>query len=190
MDIRSLIKNNRSYRRFDGSYEIKEKILFDLVDLVRYTSSSKNIQPLRFFLSADKPTNEEIFNTLAWAGYLKDWDGPSENERPSAYIVVVVENEMKDPYTLFNAGLAVQSILLGAVDKGLGGCIIGAVKKDKLKKIIHLNDKYEIICVIALGKPVEKVVIENMKDNDVKYWRDPQGTHHVPKRKLEDIVLN
>ncbi len=190
MDIKDLIKHNRSYRRFDANHAIKQELLLELVDLTRYTASSRNSQSLRYFLSTDKKTNDNVFETLSWAGYLRNWDGPSEKERPTAYIVVVAEEESLNQFTMLDTGLATQSILLGAVDKGLGGCIVAAVRKEKLRKIIHLNDKYEIICVIALGKPNEQVFIESMEEDDIRYWRDTEDVHHVPKRKLEDIILN
>lgn len=184
-----LIRNNRSYRRFDANYVIDRQTLLELVDLTRYTSSARNAQPLRYFLSAEKEMNDMIFPTLAWAGYLKDWDGPSHQERPTAYIVVTADTELKGSFTMFDAGLATQSILLGAVDNGLGGCIIGAVKKEKLSEIIGLKKSLEVICVVALGKPDETVVIEEMTTDDFKYWRDEKEIHHVPKRNLKDILL-
>ncbi len=189
MDIQTLIHTNRSYRRFDATHVIDKQTLLELVDLTRYTPSARNAQPLRYFVSYEKTMNDLIFPTLAWAGYLRDWDGPSEQERPTAYIVIAVDSPQKDQFTLYDTGLATQSILLGAVEKGLGGCIIGSAKKEKLSKIIGLSESMEILGVIALGKPAETVVVEEMVDNDFKYWRDQEGIHHVPKRKLEDILL-
>jgi len=188
MNLQSLIQNNRSYRRFDANTNISEQILLELIDLTRYTSSARNAQPLRYIISNEKEKNDLIFPTLAWAGYLNDWDGPKESERPVAYIIVLAETELKGSFTLFDAGLATQSILLGAVERGFGGCIIGAVNKEKLREILDLENSLEIVCVIALGKPAEKVVVEEMKNNDFKYWRDDKGTHHVPKRSLNDIL--
>lgn len=189
MDLHTLIQKNRSYRRFDASHIISRQTLLELVDLTRYTSSARNAQPLRYFLSEEKELNDLIFPTLAWAGYLKDWDGPVEAERPTAYIVIAIESASKGSFTMFDAGLATQSILLGAVNKGLGGCIIGSIKKEKLSEIINLNESLEIIGVIALGKPVETVIIEEMKNEDIKYWRDEEGKHHVPKRNLNDTLI-
>jgi nitroreductase len=83
-----------------------------------------------------------------------------------------------------------QNILLGAVEKGLGGCIIGSVQRKKLNEILNVPEPYEIQFFIALGEPVEKVVVEEIgPDGDVKYWRDAQAVHHVPKRRLEDLIL-
>ncbi len=186
--LADLVKLNRSYRRFDETFEINKQLLLYLVDLARLTPSAANQQPLRYFLSWDLKTNNNIFHHLGWAGYLKNWAGPKEGERPTSYIVICChKNSVPD----CDHGIAAQTILLGAVEKGLGGCIIASIKKQKLKITLGLPEEFEILLVIALGKPVEKVVIEPVKENDdIKYWRDDQLTHHVPKRRLNEIVIN
>ena len=125
-----------------------------------------------------------------WASYLKDWDGPVEGERPSAYIVVLGDTDIFKNF-FWDHGIAAQSILLGAAEKGLGGCQFGSFKKESLRKVLEIKDQYEILMVIALGKAKENVVLEELEDPaDIKYWRDEKKIHHVPKRKLEDIILN
>lgn len=183
----NLIKKNRSYRRFDNSYFVPMNLLKELVNYARLSPSAGNLQPLKFIISNTPKTNKTIFDSLAWAGYLKDWSGPIESEKPSAYIVILGDkNIAKNP--CYDAGIASQSILLGAVDNGLGGCIFGSIKREQLAAAINIAPEFEILLVIALGKPVEKVVIEEAKA-DIKYWRDAVGTHHVPKRALDEIIL-
>jgi nitroreductase len=158
------------------------------VNLARLSASGRNAQPLKYILSADSETNERIYSTLGWAAYLKDWDGPVEGERPSAYIVQLLDTEIGTNF-FCDDGIAMQSILLGAVEEGYGGCIFRTINKPKLTEFLMIPEQYQIINVIALGKPVETVVIEEMKEGDFKYWRDEKGVHHVPKRKLEEIIL-
>ncbi len=186
--LKDLIIRNRSYRRFYEDYHIDRKTLNELVDLARLSPSAANLQPLRYYLSSEKKTNELIFETLAWAGYLKDWKGPAEGERPSAYIIIL-EGKDAPKYADYDVGIVSQSILLGAVEKGLGGCIIGSVEKDLLKEKINVPGKYNIKLVLALGKPKEKVVLEEVMNDEIEYWRGNDGVHHVPKRKLDDIIL-
>ena len=126
---------------------------------------------------------------MQWAGYLPDWNGPEEGEKPAAYIVILTDKE-NSAYAHFDTGIASQTILLGAVEKGFGGCVVGSVDKEKLNGIFHYPENLEIILVIALGKPKEKVVLEDIKNNDIKYWRDEYAIHHVPKRTLKEIVIN
>lgn len=188
-ELKSLLKKNRSYRRFDASVKIPDETLRDFVEMTRYVASARNMQPLKYVLCNDEETKAQLFPFLAWAGYLKDWAGPSETERPSAYIVVCEETALADAHTLFDAGLAVQSMLLCAVQKDLGGCIIGAFNKEKVRELLHVSEEYALLYVLALGKPAETVVTEDVKDT-IRYWRDENGVHHVPKRELNHLIIN
>ncbi len=182
---------NRSYRRFYEDVPVDIATLRELIGLARLSASARNLQPLRYILCTDRDTNAAIFSTLAWAGYLKDWPGPVEGERPAAYIVVLADTTLGgQAYIGVDHGLAVQNILLGAVECGLGGCIIGSVQRDRLRQILAIPDRYEILVVLALGKPKETVVIDSVgPDGDIKYWRDADGVHHVPKRSLDELII-
>jgi len=187
--IKDLILQNRSYRRFHENYSVDANVLRDLIDLARLSASARNAQPIKYLLSSDSKTNELIFPNLTWAGYLRDWTGPVEGERPSAYIIMLGDTSITTNF-FCDHGIAAQSILLGATEKGLGGCIIGSIKRDELRSIFQIPEKYEILQVIALGKPSEQIVIEPMPESgDTKYWRDKENIHHVPKRSLEELIL-
>jgi nitroreductase len=187
--LSELIKKCRSYRRFFQDIAISRTELLDMVDNARLSASARNSQSLKYFLSNEPSTNELIFECLSWAGYLKDWSGPDEGERPSAYIVIVNDGGISTHY-FCDHGIASQSILLTAVEKGLGGCIVAAINREKLRTNLSISEHYEIVHIIALGKPKETVVIDPLGNNgDIKYWRDDTQIHHVPKRRLEDIVL-
>lgn len=186
--LKEIVAANRSYRRFDQSRAVSLGTLRELVDLARLTPSTANLQPLKYYLSAAPDTNELIFPHLAWAGYLKEWPGPAEGEKPPAYITVMKDTSISRAASC-DHGIAAQTILLGAVEKGLGGCIIGNLKRDALAGDLGLPDHLEIQVVLALGKPVEDVILEPVgPGGDMKYWRDEAGGHHVPKRGLDDII--
>jgi nitroreductase len=141
-------------------------------------------------LSTEAEENARIFPHLAWAGYLKDWVGPAEGERPSAYIIVLGDTEIAKSYGI-DPGIALQSILLGATERGLGGCIIASVQRESLRKDLRIPPRFEILYVLALGKPVEQVRIDAVgPDGDIKYWRDSEAVHHLPKRSLDDIIVS
>jgi len=130
-----------------------------------------------------------VFPTLMWAGYLKEWGGPIKGERPAAYIVILGDSRISKSIGC-DHGIASQSILLGAIERGIGGCMIGSVDRDELRAALRIPDCYEILLVLALGKPAEKIVLEDVAaDGDIKYYRDELDIHHVPKRKLEDVIL-
>lgn len=190
MDLKELVKNNRSYRRFDEHFIIDRDTLVELIGLARYAASGRNMQPLKYYLSNIPDLNEQIFSTLTWAGYLKEWPGPGKGERPAAYIVVLLDRNISE-YYLCDDGIAMQNILLGAVEKGLGGCILRSINKPLLKSILNLPGHLEIKDVVALGKPVETVVITDVgEDGDIRYYRDVFGVHYVPKRSVEELIVN
>ncbi|NLV98133.1 MAG: nitroreductase family protein, partial [Desulfovibrionales bacterium] len=129
-----------------------------------------------------------IFSCLKWAAYLTDWDGPKEGERPSAYIIMV--NTAKEwDFAKYDQGIMAQTMMLGAVEKGFGGCIIASIERKKLVLELGLED-YEISLVLALGKPVEDVCIVDLpEDGAIKYYRDDKQVHYVPKRSVEELIL-
>lgn len=186
--LKELIEKNRSYRRFYQDFEITDRILRDLIDLARLTSTGSNIQSLHFKPVSDQADCQKVFSALKWAGYLSDWNGPEEGEKPSAYILICNDTELKTNAS-YDVGLACQSILLGAVEKGLGGCMFGSVDRKKLHDFFHFPSYLEITLILALGKPKEVVVIDQVDNNDIKYWRDDSLVHHVPKRSLNDIII-
>ena len=187
--LEELVHTCRSYRRFCEDHAIDEETLRELVDLARLAASGHNAQPLKYLLSWERERNSLIFPHLTWAGYLKDWPGPSEGERPSAYIIVLGDTEIRKSFT-FDQGISAQNILLGSREKGLGGCILAAINRDKLRVALQVPERFEILFVLALGKPQEKVVLEVLEpDGDVRYWRDEEGVHHVPKRTLDEIII-
>ena len=189
MTIRDLVLKNRSYRRFHQEVPIEVETLKELVDLARLSASAGNLQPLKYVLSCDPHKNALVFPHLGWAGYLADWPGPAEGERPSAYTIIVADTELAKNVDC-DHGIAAQSMLLGATERGLGGCIIDPIRRQRLHEILDIPARYEILLVIALGKPKETVVIEAVgPDGDIRYWRDGEDIHHVPKRPLEDIIF-
>lgn len=187
--LKDLVRKNRSYRRFHQDVPVEMETLRELIDLARHSASGANRQPLKFILCCDPKVNAEVFPHLAWAGYLTDWPGPAEGERPAAYIIILNDTTIA-AVPGCDHGIAAQSIMLGATERGLGGCMIGSIKHDELGKVLDIPDRYKIVLVLALGKPAEKVVIEDLgPEGDIRYYRDDQDVHHVPKRTLADIVV-
>jgi nitroreductase len=188
--IADLIRRNRSCRRFYEDQAVSRETLLGLVDLARLSASGANLQPLKYALSCEPGKNAAIFATLAWAGYLKDWPGPVAGERPAAYIVVLGDRDIAANFGC-DHGIAAQSILLGARAQGMGGCMLGSIQKDRLRQSLNLPERYDILLVIALGVPKEEVVLTEVgPDGSIKYWRDEKGVHHVPKRRLDEIIID
>lgn len=186
--IKELVVKNRTYRIFDENHQITEEDLMALIELARLSGFGGNRQSLKFWAILDEQKRKEVFKTLKWANYYKDWIGPDEGQRPTAYIVMFHDKEIANNY-FWEHGLAAQSITLGAVAKGLGACTFASFDRYDLMVALDTPVTLNPLMVIALGKPMEEVVLESMDANgSVEYWRDEKGRHHVPKRALKDIM--
>ena len=189
--LSELLLLNRSYRRFDASKEISEETLKQLVNLTRYCASGRNAQPLKYRIVIDKDECDAIFQTLWWAGYLEDWDGPIPEERPTAYIVQCLDTHF-GPNCLCCDGIHLEAITLGATALGMGGCIIKSFKTQKLSESLNLPKNMVPRYVLALGYPVEEIELVDMNgepDADFKYYRDENQKHYVPKRPLSELLI-
>lgn len=190
--IRDLVEKSRSYRIFDESFKLNRQDLIDLIELARLSPCGKNGQYLRFIPVYKEEVLKDIYPYLSWAAYLKDWSGPTEGERPTGIIFVVSKDgTLTDPILSCDMGIVSQSIMLGAVEKNLGGCMIRALNRKKITEVLNLSDDYIIHIGLAIGKPAQKVIVENINEgDDVKYWMDDDKTHHVPKIILDDLIVD
>lgn len=185
--MKNLIRKSRSYRRFDGNKNQTKEQLASLVEAARFSPSAANLQRLRFRLVCEKEECAYLFEQLAWAGYLKDWPGPAEGERPTSYIVILTPGE---PNTMLSVdmGIAAQSIMLTAVSEGLGGCMLASFQRENTDRRFA-PEGYRTGLVLALGVPVETVELEDSADGDIHYYRLADGTHRVPKLPLETLIV-
>ncbi len=188
--LKELVEKNRSYRRFYQEERISEETLKELVDLARMAGSTANSQALKYCLVTEEAACARIYPSLTWAAALTDWDGPEEGERPSAYIVILCDEKIAKN-KMWDEGIAAQTIMLGAAEKGLGGCMIGSINRSRLSKTLEIDpERYHISLVLALGKPKEQVVVVPVgEEGDTRYYRDIHQVHYVPKRSLEEILL-
>lgn len=190
--FKDIVKLNRSYRGYDESRVITKEELMDFVDCARLSPSSVNMQPFKYYLSYEKEETEKILNLTYWAKALPDVKLPKDNMHPTAFIVLCQDLDLNDNTTRFlkDVGICAQTILLAASEVGLGGCMIGNYKPELVKNALDLSDNLLPLLVIAIGKPAETIILEDVNaDESVKYYRDENDAHHVPKRKLKDIII-
>jgi len=187
--LKELAARSRSCRRFDEGHRISEECLRELVELARLAPSAGNLQPLKFMLSRSPERNSAVFPFLKWAASLEDWSGPGEGERPSAYMIILGDGSIASDFGC-DHGIAAQTILLGAAEKGLGGCMLGSIDREGLRESLKIPEKYRILLVVALGKPAEKIVVEDAPPGGgTRYYRDDKSVHHVPKRTLDELII-
>lgn len=190
-ELRRLMISNRTVRRFDGSRPVSPADLEKLVELVRYTPSGRNAQPLKYRIVTDAEERERVYPLLKWAGYFTEWDGPEPAERPAAYLVQCLDTDYGRD-CLCDDGLQLEAITLGMHTLGLAGCIIKAFNHVAIAEELKLDSRLVPRYMLAIGYPVEEVRIEDMtgaKDADFKYYRTPDGVHHVPKRPLSELIV-
>lgn len=191
--MKTLVRQTRTVRRFQEEKPLASQLLHDLIDLARLGGSARNAQALKYMILSEPEQRRQLFPLLAWAGYLPHWPGPAEGERPSAYILCLLDTTLqKGPLTEahFDLGIASQNLLLGAAEQGIFGCRIGAFVPAKVEQLFNLPDHYSVLLVLALGYAAETVVLEEVGVNgDIRYWHDEQGVHHVPKRRLADVLI-
>lgn len=192
MEFKELVRKNRSYRGFDGARRIDREELVQLADLARLCPSSVNKQPFKYYLACEKEVVDKIQKETKWAKALPEISLPHEGMCPTAFIVICQDTRIDESLTRYqrDVGIVAQTMLLAAVDKGLGGCMIGNFGAASVKEVLELPEYLVPMLILALGKPAETVVLEEIEEGEsIVYYRDEQDVHHVPKRKLEDILL-
>ena len=185
--FKNTVLQTRCTRRFSPC-EISNDDLLDLVELARNSSSAMNAQPLKYITITDEVVKEEVYKPLKWAAHLTEWD-QSEKEKPSAYVLVVNDTSIEG-FAPIDSGIAMQTIMLGATTKGLSACMMASIDKEAYKELFKLESQMEPMFIIAFGKGDENIKLVDPKNGDTNYYRDENDTHCVPKRTLEEIVLN
>jgi len=193
--IHDLIKKARTFRRYKEEKKISREVLTELVDCARLSASPRNQQSLKFKITDAPEERAKLFKYTAWAGALKDWPGPAEGERPAAYILIFddlnIEPEAKKRWEGTACGIAAQSVVLAAAEKGIGSCMIAALNRQGITRDFDIPEHLNLLLAIALGEPNEIVELEEMKAGDsFNYYRDKNNIHHVPKRPLDELLID
>ncbi len=184
-----LVKATRSFRNFDPDYKIDKDTLCSLIELCRYTPSTANKQSIKFAYVCTEDVCNKIFPNLAWAGYIKENKPPYDGNVPSAYILICYDTSIAFELEI-DAGICAQTIVLGAMEKGIGACMLGSFNKENIIDIFSLPENIKPRLIIALGKPKESVEIIDMIDDDIRYYRDGKDKNIVPKRPLDELLIN
>lgn len=187
MDVYEAILARRTIRKFKQE-PVPRTTLQKLVNAARLAPQAANLQPIKYVVVDDKELLDPIFATTKWAGYIAPHGTPQEGERPIAYIVVLVDQEIRKSGYDTDAGAAVENLLLAAVGEGLGSCWIGSVDRDSVRSLLAIPGRYIIHTIVALGYPAERSVAVDAQDS-IRYYKDGAGVMHVPKRKLEEVLF-
>lgn len=191
--IRDLAMKSRSYRGYDESRKVTREELISMVECARLAPSSVNMQPLRYYLACDEETVNKIQLLTGWARALPQLNLPHPGKRPTAFIVICQDLERNQALERFqkDVGIVAQTILLAATEMGLGGIMIGNYNPDKVREALELPETLRPMLIVAIGKPDEEIILTEIgPDGSLNYYRDENDVHYVPKRRLEDLLIN
>ncbi len=188
MNINELLKSRRTIRKFKQT-PISPEQLERYIDLARTAPSAANLQPLKYVAVQSIEMTDKMFELVKWAGYLAPDYNPKEGEKPTAYIVVCADTSIRKNGYDSDVGAAVENMIISALADGIGACWMGAIDRAEIAELLKLPENLEISCVLALGYMAESPKEVEMKDDDVKYFLDDEGTLCVPKRSLDEILI-
>jgi len=186
MSVYQKVVSRRTIRQF-RSLPIAKEILENLVNAGRLAPSGANLQPLEFIVIDDAEITQRIFPCLKWAAYIAPEGDPRPGQEPKAYVIVLVNKEIRPQGYEWDVGAAMENMILTAWEEGIGSCWLLSIDRDELRQILSVPGSYRIDSVLALGYPAEESVVEELTDS-IKYWKDEQGRFHVPKRALIDVI--
>lgn len=193
MDTQQAISKRRSVRSFTQD-PIKNDLLETLVDAARLAPSAHNLQPLEYVLVIQPSLCAQIFGCLKWANYTSPKGTPDKQHRPTAYVAICVRQEYLSPVgSDYDLGAAAASLCILAADQGLGSCWIKNINYPKVSRLLNLPGGVKLDSIIALGVPAEVPVLVDLGSEDsgkevIRYWRDNDDRHFVPKRSLKSIL--
>lgn len=191
--IKDLVRANRSYRGYDESRKVTREELAELVDCARLTASSVNQQPLKYYIAWEKEEVDRIQSLTHWAKGLPQLTLPHPGMCPTGFIIICQDTKISDNLARFqkDVGIAAQTMLLAATEAGLGGCMIGNYGAGSVREALGLPERLAPLLIVAIGKPAEQVVLtEVSEEGSTAYYRDEADVHYVPKRRLEDVLLD
>ncbi len=187
MNVREAIEKRRTIRKFT-SRKIDKAELHELIDCARLAAYGANLQPLKFRTVTGEEA-EKVFPHTKWAGYLPDGT-PKEGERPNAYIAILGDATIKKNEDFgVDAGAAITNMMLRAVELNLATCWFASINRAEICKILNIPENLKLLYILAVGEGAQESVACDMIDGDVKYFLDENNILNVPKRSLEEIII-
>lgn len=187
MSAYELIKKRRTIRKFQQK-KLEREQLERMIDAARLAPSANNMQPMKYVIVDEDEKVKQFFKYINWAGYIAPAGNPAEGEEPVAYIVILLDTQIRETGYELDAGAAAQNIFITALEEGIGSCWIGSIDREGIRKLLHIPERYKINSISALGYPAESPLVEEENDS-IRYYKDESGVLHVPKRKLADVIL-
>lgn len=185
MELLDIIRKRRTIRSFTKEPVITEKLKL-MIEMARLAPSGANLQPVKYICVNNKEYCDKLFPLTKWAGYTAPKGAPTKEDAPTAYIVVMIDEDIRKDGDN-DAAYASENIILTAENEGISSCILGSINRVAIKELFGIKDNLRIHTVIALGYAKQSSEIFDLEDS-VKYYLDENNDFHVPKRKTEEIA--
>ena len=117
-----------------------------------------------------------------------DGCGIAPDELPTAFIAVLQDDNLPGASDV-DVGLALGSLTAAAWAHGVGSCIMGAIDRPALTRLLALPDGVRLCYMVALGYPTHASKLVEMQDGSVKYYLDENRGYCVPKRSMDEVLL-
>ncbi len=191
MSFTELVKSSRSYRSFRADKPISQEVLRELVALTRACPAAMNLQVLKYRLVFEPQEVSALLAKTRWAASLSQ-KMPPEGHAPTAFIVICHDRSIAEERPIFNidVGIAAQTIMLGARERGFGGCMLGSAVPEAVSELLEIPSHLHPALVLGLGAPAEEIVLTDAKNGEVSYYRDENNVHYVPKRPLDELIIS
>lgn len=180
MELSEVIAARRSIRKFKPG-EISEEMVKELIESARLAPSGSNLQPARFIVAKSPQAKESIGKCTPYKFVVKAavifvcladlttittresrvgelfkegaFDGVDMDMSDPSAVAPTMDDNMIKAYLSMNTAIAIEHIVLKAVDLGLGSCWIGRFSREKLKDFLKLDDNIYPVMLLPVGWP-------------------------------------
>ena len=188
MSVMESLVTRRTYRRF-AQKPVPQDVVDDIVEAVRLSSCGANRQALRLVVVQSPEMVAKVQPLVKWAAYLPPEQGmPKADETPTLYVAVLQDSSAPGDLST-DTGIALANMTLAAWDKEVGSCIMGAIDRPALTRLLALPDGVRLCYMVALGYPTHASKLVEMQGGSVKYYLDENRGYCVPKRSMDEVLL-
>lgn len=155
MELKTALFERRSTRSYTNRPVTAEEIRYILRAAVNAPSAC-NLQSWHFYCVTDPDVRKRF------SEFTDDWVSTA----PVIFVVCTDgsaiearfgKNEKTAKFVIQDTALAMENMLLAAVDIGLGGCILGRYNEEKCREVLNIPAEYKPVALLPIGEPTAKI---------------------------------
>jgi len=147
MSLVETVLSRRSIRRYEKK-DIQSDVLNKILEAGRQAPSAANRQPFHFVVLTDDKIKNELSKGF-FNRFIKD----------SSITIVGCANTgdvITGKWSIIDTAIALQNMVIAAWTMGVGSCWIGDFNEDKIKQLLKIPDKWNIVALVSFGYPAEQ----------------------------------